>query len=310
MMGDLLPPEFLHALTGPAWVPLAALLGLLVGSFLNVVIGRLPAEFDRDYGDGCRAFLAGTEPPPGSRWGWIATLFTPGSHCPKCRAPVRAADNIPVASWLLLGRRCRACAAPISWRYPAIEILTAALSAWTAAALGAGPQGLAALGFVWWLIALAAIDAETTLLPNQLTHPLLWLGLLLNLRATFVPLDEAVVGAIAGYLSLWIVYRAFKVLTGREGMGYGDFNLLAAMGAWLGWKMLLPIVLLASLVGAVVGILQILLGQRRLDMPAAFGPYLAAAGLLAILHGRELTRLLEAVVGALLGLFGISPVGA
>jgi leader peptidase (prepilin peptidase)/N-methyltransferase len=294
--------ELAQALSGPAYVPLAALLGLLVGSFLNVVIGRLPAEFDREYSEGCRAFLGGVEPPAGRRMGWIATLFTPGSHCPHCGAGVRAIDNIPLVSWILLGRKCRDCAAPIAWRYPAVEVLTALLSAWTAAAAGPGVAGLAALAFTWWLIALAVIDAETTLLPNQLTHPLLWLGLLLNLRGTFVPLEDAVLGAAAGYLCLWTVYRVHKLLTGRDGMGYGDFNLLAALGAWMGWKMLLPIVLVASLTGAVAGILQMVLRRRGAGVPIPFGPWLAAAGYLALLHGSGLSRALDHAVAAAVGL--------
>jgi len=291
-------------LAGPAFVPLAGLLGLLVGSFLNVAIGRLPAEFDREYGDGCRAFLAGEEAPPGHRWGWIAVLVSPASHCPRCRAPVRARDNIPVLSWLLLRRRCRDCSAPISWRYPAIELLSAALSAWMAAAVGPGTAGFAALAFAWWLLVMAAIDAETMLLPNQLTHPFLWAGLLLNLRGTFVPLPDAVIGAAAGYLALWTVYRAHKVLTGRDGMGYGDFNLLAALGAWMGWQVLLPVVLVASVAGALAGVVQMILRRRGHEVPIPFGPWLALAGLVAMAHGRALTGALSGFAGAIAGTGG------
>lgn len=301
--GTLLPPELVDLLSGPAWVPFAALLGLVVGSFLNVAIGRLPAEFDREFEAQARSFLAdrNAEPPPGSRWGWISTLFTPASHCPLCQARIRARDNVPVLSWLLLGRRCRSCAAPISWQYPAVEVLTAVLSAWTAAAVGPGAAGAAALVFTWYLIVLAVIDAKTFLLPNQLTHPLLWLGLLLNLRTTFVPIDEAVIGAAAGYVSLWTVYRLHKVVTGRDGMGYGDFNLLAAIGAWVGWKLLLPVVLLASLTGAVVGIGGVVLRRRGGGVPIPFGPYLALAGFVALLHGDRLADALGMLVGALMG---------
>lgn len=271
---------------------LAGVLGLMVGSFLNVVIHRVPREFDREYAEGCRAFLDEKEPPPGRRWGWIGTLFAPPSHCPKCQARLRARENIPVVSWLVLRGRCAHCSAPVSARYPVVEILTALLSAWTASALGWGAPGVAALVLVWFLIALSFIDADTTLLPNQLTHPLLWIGLLLNLRATFVPLEEAVLGAAAGYVALWSVYRLHKVVTGRDGMGYGDFNLLAAIGAWLGWKMLLPVVLLSSLAGALAGIALWALRRRGIDVPIPFGPYLAVAGLLALLHGPILLRIL------------------
>lgn len=212
-------------------------------------------------------------------------LWTPRSHCPECRAQLRVADNIPLVSYLLLRGKCAHCGAPISARYPVVEALTAVLSAAVAWRFGFGVAGLLALLFAWVLIAASFIDADTTLLPDSLTLPLLWLGLLANVRGTFAPLADAVIGAAAGYLILWSIYWLFKLATGKEGMGYGDFKLLAALGAWMGWKMLLPIVLISSVVGAVVGIVLIALARRGREIPIPFGPYLAAAGYIALLYG-------------------------
>ena len=217
-------------------------------------------------------------------------LLMPGSHCPQCKTPLRAVDNIPIVSWLALRGKCAHCSTRISARYPIVEALTALLSAMIAWKFGLTWQTALVLIFAWTLIALTFIDADTTLLPDDLTLPLLWLGLLANVFATFVPLTDAVIGAAAGYLILWSIYWLFKLTTGKEGMGYGDFKLLAALGAWMGWKSLLPIVLLSSLVGAIIGIALIVLARRGREIPIPFGPYLAAAGMIVMLSGDRLTR--------------------
>ncbi len=270
-----------------AFAPVAGLLGLMVGSFLNVVIHRLPRMMQAQWAAQA-AECNGTAAPEQAPY----NLWRPRSHCTACGAPIRALHNIPVLSYLLLRGRCARCAAPISVRYPAVEALTGVLSYVVAAHFGWGLAGAAGLVLLWYLIALSFIDADTTLLPDSLTLPLLWLGLLLNLDATFAPLRDAVIGACAGYLSLWAVYWAFKLATGKEGMGYGDFKLLAALGAWMGWKMLLPIVLLSSLAGAVIGIVLIILARHGRNVPIPFGPYLAIAGFLALLFGPVLVAAL------------------
>jgi leader peptidase (prepilin peptidase)/N-methyltransferase len=267
------------------WV--AGVLGLLLGSFLNVVIHRLPRMLQAEWAAQC-AELDGRPMAATARY----NLWVPGSQCPSCGASLRVLHNIPVVSYLVLHGRCAFCGSPISARYPVIEALTAALFAWVAAHFGWSVAGGAALVLTAFLLALAAIDADTTLLPDDLTQPLLWIGLLLNLRSTFAPLPEAVIGAAGGYVCLWSVYWVFKLATGKEGMGYGDFKLLAALGAWLGWKMLLPIVLMSSLVGALVGIALIVLARRGREIPIPFGPYLAAAGFLTLLYGDRVARLI------------------
>lgn len=261
----------------------AGVFGLAIGSFLNVVIYRLPKMMQAEWQAQC-AELDGKAPEAGAAF----NLVVPGSHCPACKTPLRMRDNVPLLSYLASGGRCAHCGARISPRYPVVEALTAALSAWVAWRFGFGLAGLAALVFTFTLIALTFIDADTTLLPDSLTLPLLWLGLLLNIDGTFAPLHEAVIGAAAGYLSLWSVYWLFKLATGKEGMGYGDFKLLAALGAWFGWKMLLPIVLLSSIVGAGVGIALLILARRGRDIPIPFGPYLAAAGFFALIYGETI----------------------
>jgi leader peptidase (prepilin peptidase)/N-methyltransferase len=217
-------------------------------------------------------------------------LMLPRSACPHCQHAISGIENIPVISYLALGGKCKQCKEPISVRYPLVELFTALMSAALVWHFGAGITGLATLVFAWLLIAMSGIDADTQLLPDDLTYPLLWMGLLLNLQATFVPLGDAVIGAVAGYLCLWTIYWIFKLLTGKEGMGYGDFKLLAALGAWLGWQMLPLIILLSSLVGATVGLCLILFNKRGRDIPIPFGPYLAAAGLLALVGGEAVTR--------------------
>ncbi len=218
-------------------------------------------------------------------------LLVPRSACPACGQPIGALDNIPVVSYLALRGRCRHCRAPIAARYPMVELLTAALSALVVWHFGSQLQGIAALVFAWTLLALTFIDADTQMLPDDLTLPLVWMGLLVNLTGTFVPLQEAVIGAVAGYLALWGVYWIFLLTTGKEGMGYGDFKLLAALGAWLGWSMLPLIVLASSAVGAVFGLLMIALRRKQRDTPIPFGPFLAAAGLLALFFGQPVLQL-------------------
>jgi leader peptidase (prepilin peptidase)/N-methyltransferase len=273
----------------PIFIGVVFLLGLLVGSFLNVVIHRVPVMLDRSWRHEALA-LDGKTPPEEPPY----NLIRPRSACPGCKAPITALQNIPVVSWLALKGRCAGCRNPISARYPLVELFTALLSAVVAWKFGFTWTTGAALVLTWFLVALAFIDIDTQLLPDNMTLPLLWLGLLLALclpaEGGRLPVDlrSSVIGAIAGYLSLWSVYQLFKLLTGKEGMGYGDFKLLAALGAWLGWQMLLPIILCAAGVGAVVGIASIVLGQRGRGVPMAFGPYLAAAGWLMLIVGPSL----------------------
>ena len=263
----------------------AGVFGLAIGSFLNVIVYRLPIMMQAEWQAQCAEF-SGQAAEPAPRF----NLMAPGSHCPACKTPLRLRDNVPLLSYFASRGRCAHCGNAISARYPIVEALTAALSAWVAWHFGFGLAGIAALLFTFVLIALTFIDADTTLLPDSLTLPLLWAGLLLNVPGTFVPLTQAVIGAAAGYLVLWTIYWLFKLATGKEGMGYGDFKLLAALGAWFGWKMLLPILLLSSVVGAVVGITLLALARRGRDIPIPFGPYLAAAGFIALLHGEDIAR--------------------
>jgi leader peptidase (prepilin peptidase)/N-methyltransferase len=269
----------------PVFAACAALLGLCVGSFLNVVIHRLPKIMERQWKAEC-AEVAGQEPASPERY----NLVVPRSACPACGHRISALENIPVLSWLVLRGRCTSCKAPISMRYPAVELLTGALSGYIAWHFGFGMAAAGALFFTWSMIALTFIDLDTFFLPDSITLPLLWLGLLFNINATYVSLSSAVIGAAAGYLTLWSVYWAFKWATGKEGMGYGDFKLLAAIGAWLGWTMLPLTILLSSLVGAVIGIGLIVFAGRGRGVPIPFGPYLAIAGMIALLHGPALTR--------------------
>ena len=270
----------------PAVFALAAgLLGLMVGSFLNVVIHRLPIMMERDWAVQC-AELKGEAAPAFEP----LSLARPRSRCPHCGHSITALENIPLVSWLLLRGRCKGCAAPISLRYPLIEALTGLLFALAAWHFGFTAAGLGALVFVAALLALTAIDFDTQLLPDDITLPLLWIGLALNAFNVYTDLKSAVIGAMAGYLSLWGVYWLFKLFTGKEGMGYGDFKLLAALGAWLGWQMLPLTILLSSLVGAVVGISLMTFARHGRNVPIPFGPYLAAAGAIALVWGKPLTR--------------------
>lgn len=276
------------------FVILAALLGLVIGSFLNVVIHRLPRMMEQEWRTQC-AELNGITPPDAEPY----NLVVPGSRCPHCGHAITALENIPILSYLVLRGRCRNCQARISARYPLVELITGLLSAWVAWHFGWSWTALGGLLLTWTLLPLTAIDLEHQLLPDKLTLPLLWLGLVFNLEHGFTDLPSAVIGALAGYLSLWSVYHLFKWATGKEGMGYGDFKLLAALGAWLGWQMLPVIILLAAATGAVVGIALIVSRQLRQGVPMPFGPFLAAAGWIALLWGHALTD-------AYLGLTGLS----
>ena len=276
----------LDFLADPAHFAAACLLfGLAIGSFLNVVIHRLPLILERGWQAQC-AELAG-EPAPAQE---TLSLSRPGSFCPKCGHPISALENIPLLSYLVLRGRCRACQARISPRYPAIEALTALLSAYAGWHFGFTVAAAGALLFIWAMIALTFIDIDTQLLPDDITLPLLWLGLLINVGGCFTDLRSAVIGAVGGYLALWGVYWGFKLATGKEGMGYGDFKLLAAIGAWFGWQLLPLTILFSSLVGALVGIALIVLAKRGREVPIPFGPYLAAAGVLALFWGQPLTH--------------------
>lgn len=273
-------------------------IGLVVGSFLNVVIYRLPIILDRQWRAQASELLpsglegtvvVGTDGPP------RFTLSVPRSACPHCRAPIKAWQNIPVISWLILLGRCAACKAPISARYPAVELATGALSAVVAWHFGVSPNAACALIVTWALVALTGIDVDHQLLPDDITLPLMWAGLLASVafgadagQALPVAPRDSVIGAVAGYLSLWLVFHVFRLVTGKEGMGYGDFKLFAALGAWLGWKLLPLIILLSAASGAVLGILMIVLRGRDRAAPMPFGPYLAAAGWLAMMYGGAL----------------------
>jgi leader peptidase (prepilin peptidase)/N-methyltransferase len=269
----------------------AVVFGLLIGSFLNVVIYRIPKMMQRE-SDNYVAHESGKELPHTDRF----NLWVPRSACPHCGHQITALENIPVISWLVLRGKCSACKAPISARYPAIELLTGLLSGLLIWTFGSGWLGLATLLFLWLLLAMTFIDFDTQLLPDDLTYPLLWAGLLVNMHGLIVHLHDAVIGAMAGYLVLWSIYWLFKLATGKEGMGYGDFKLLAALGAWLGWKALPTIILLSSVVGAVVGISLIVFAKRGRDKPIPFGPYLAAAGLIALLYGEPIGRYTQSLL--------------
>jgi leader peptidase (prepilin peptidase)/N-methyltransferase len=274
----------------PAAFPwMAGLFGLAIGSFLNVVVHRLPVMLDRNWQSQCRELLNPNQPQ--SDVPERFDLIMPRSRCPHCGHAITALENIPVLSFLWLRGKCSVCHKPISWRYPLVELLTGCLSVLVAWQFGFSLAALAGLALTWGLIALSFIDVDRQLLPDDLTLPLLWAGLLLNIFAVFIPLSSAVIGAAAGYISLWLVYQLFKLTTGKEGMGYGDFKLFAVLGAWLGWQSLPLIILLASLVGAVVGISFIVFFGHDRRMPIPFGPFLCAAGWIALLWGEAVTRL-------------------
>lgn len=277
-------------------ITMGTVLGLLVGSFLNVVVYRLPIMLQREWKQQCCDYLEleNSEPDSndGSRQFATFNLHKPDSHCPKCNHKIRPWENIPVISYLLLGGKCANCKTPISLRYPAVEAVTGLVSGLVAYSFGPTWLTLALLVLTWSLVTLTLIDYDTQLLPDDITLPLMWLGLLVNtIDLGFgVSNRDAVIGAIAGYLSLWIFYWVFKLATGKEGMGYGDFKLLAALGAWMGWQSLLPIIILSSLVGAVYGIAMILLAGRDRSQPMPFGPYLAGAGFIMLIWGPQLSE--------------------
>ncbi|MBE1160423.1 prepilin peptidase [Dyella acidiphila] len=277
-----------------AWTAVAGVLGLIVGSFLNVVILRLPARLEAQWQQEAQNVLGlqadGQPLPPG--------VVREPSHCPHCKHPLAARDNIPLFGWLLLRGRCRYCQTPISIQYPLVELLSAVLCAVIVWRLGPTWAAVAGLFLTWALLALSGIDFRTQLLPDQITLPLLWAGLLLSLVHLFVVPQQAILGAVIGYLSLWSVYWLFKLLTGKEGMGFGDFKLLAALGAWMGPGSLLPVVLLSSLVGALIGGALIVLRKHGREMPMPFGPFIAMAGWIWFVAG-------DALWHAYMGLSGI-----
>lgn len=273
-----------------AAITVASILGLLVGSFLNVVIYRLPVMLEREWTSQCETLLTSgsgnTEEPEQAPF----NLVTPNSHCPKCDVAIKPWQNIPVISYLMLGGKCHNCKTSISKRYPIIEFVTGLLSCLVIWHFGFSWQGGAMLLLTWALIALTMIDFDHQLLPDNITLPFLWLGLIVNSFGIFCSLPDALWGAVFGYLSLWAVFWLFKLVTGKEGMGYGDFKLLAVLGAWFGWQMLPLIILLSSLVGAIVGIFLLVLKNKGKSVPIPFGPYLAAAGWIAAIWGEQLTQ--------------------
>jgi leader peptidase (prepilin peptidase)/N-methyltransferase len=277
--------ELIHYLTNfpLAFVLVSLVLGLIVGSFLNVVIYRLPVMLQKEWREQCHEFLELSEDSP--ELDKKFNLSTPASTCPHCQHKIKPWENIPVISYLFLRGRCSQCKQQIALRYPVIELVSGLMTAYLAWYFGFGWQALFAMLLTWSLICLAVIDFDTKLLPDVITLPMLWLGILININQTFVPLQDSVLGAIIGYLSLWSIYQIHHLLTGKEGMGYGDFKLLAMLGAWLGWQSLLLIVLLSSVVGAVVGIGLILIKGRNHQLPIPFGPYLATAGWISLLWG-------------------------
>ena len=271
----------------PAALAAAGLIiGLLVGSFLNVVILRLPKQLQDSWKKEASDFL-GLQPEPVKK---SVTIAKPASRCPACGAPIKAWHNIPVFSYLFLKGKCSACSTPISIQYPLVELTSGLATAFILYHFGITAIALYSVVFTWCLIALTGIDFHEQLLPDQITLPLLWLGLFANLSGVFVPLNEAVIGAIGGYLCLWSIYWLFKLVTGKEGMGYGDFKLLAALGAWMGWQMLPLIIILSSFVGAIVGIINIILKRQDKDVPMAFGPFLAIAGWIALVWGDQIVH--------------------
>lgn len=289
-----MPPEtLLFAGPGSLLVSIcAALFGLLIGSFLNVVIYRIPKMNQREF-DNYIAEESGKPLPHQDRF----NLMVPRSACPCCGHQITALENIPVVSYIALGGKCSACKAHISLRYPAIELVSGVLSGLLVWHFGSGSMGLATLVFGYLLLAMTFIDLDTMQLPDDMTLPLMWIGLLINTQAMFVPLEEAVIGAALGYLALWSVYQLFKLATGKEGMGYGDFKLLAALGAWFGWTMLPTIILVSSILGAIVGVTQILLGKHSFGKHMPFGPYLAVAGLVALFYGRPIAQFTQGFLG-------------
>lgn len=270
-----------------AFLIVTGLFSLMIGSFLNVVIHRLPIILERDWQQQCRELLEQPQPEPGPE---PYNLAVPRSACPHCGHQITALENIPVFSYLFLGGKCSACRKGISPRYPVVEAVTALLSVTIAWHFGFSWQTASALLLTWSLVSLSLIDYDHKLLPDNITLPLLWLGILVNIDGAFVPLRESIIGAVAGYMVLWGIFKAHNLLTGKEGMGYGDFKLLAMLGAWMGWQALPVIILMSSFVGAAVGIALILFRGRDRNIPIPFGPYLAAAGWITLLWGDQITN--------------------
>jgi len=276
-------------------VAAAFVLGLTVGSFLNVVILRLPRIMERDWRRECAELNdqpVDTDPETDK-----LGLAQPGSRCPHCKTPIKPWHNIPVLSYLWLRGRCAACGAPISARYPLVELLTGLLTAAVACRFGLSWELVAAAILTWSLIALSGIDFDHQLLPDRITQPLLWLGLVLSLGGFFTTTEDAIIGAAAGYLSLWLVFQGFRLLTGKEGMGFGDFKLLAVFGAWLGWQILPQIVLISSVVGALLGGTLMLRRRHERNQPIPFGPFLAIAGWIALMWGDEINQVYMTLSG-------------
>jgi leader peptidase (prepilin peptidase)/N-methyltransferase len=272
-----------------AFVAVAAVLGLVVGSFLNVVIYRLPLMLQRQWHAQCEELLEQSS-ADASAAAPDFNLIVPRSQCPHCRHQISALENIPLVSYLFLKGRCSSCGTRIPFRYPVVEAVTGILSAVVAWHFAFTLQAAGALALTWALIPLSVIDFDHKLLPDSITLPLLWLGLLLSLLAVFVDPASSIIGAATGYLSLWTVFHVFRLATGKEGMGYGDFKLLAVFGAWMGWKILPVVIILSSLVGAMVGIFLILFRGRDRNIPIPFGPYLAVAGWIALLWGEDIVN--------------------
>lgn len=277
------------------FVATTIVLGLLIGSFLNVVIYRLPIIFKREWRKDCCNYLEenynakiqlDTSKEPAEPF----NLIKPDSTCPACNHQIRAWENIPVISYLFLKAKCSSCKTPISFRYPFVELLSAGLAAICAWKFGFSFAGFAAILLSWALISLSFIDYDTQYLPDQITLPFLWLGLILNVNNTFTDINSAIIGATAGYLTLWIVYHLFKLITKKEGMGFGDFKLLALLGAWMGWQFLPAIIIISSLVGSIIGISLILFKKHQREIPIPFGPYLAIAGWIVLLWGKEINQ--------------------
>jgi leader peptidase (prepilin peptidase)/N-methyltransferase len=265
-------------------------LGLLIGSFLNVVIARLPVMLEMGWKSECQQLL-NLDSPPETKF----NLVTPRSQCPSCKHIISSLENIPLISYLIQKGKCRHCGISISTQYPLVEIFTALLTGFIAFEFGFSWQALLAMVLAWSLIALAMIDFKTMLLPDNITLPVLWLGIIANYFDLFCSLEDSVLGAIFGYLSLWLVFQTFKLITGKEGMGYGDFKLLALLGAWLGWQYLIAIILISSVVGSIIGITLIVTKVLGRDVPTPFGPYLALGGIICLLWGPEVKSILGAI---------------
>jgi leader peptidase (prepilin peptidase)/N-methyltransferase len=282
--------QLLQSLDPAAVIFVGVFLGLCVGSFLNVVIYRVPARIHEDWTNQCHTWLDRDEVKSEEASNSAPGIVKTPSHCPSCKTPIKPWHNIPLVSYLLLRGKCSACGAAISIRYPLVELLTALMTVTVFLKFGLTIEGLCAAGFSWALVALAFIDLDHQILPDNITLPLLWAGLSLSLFTMYVSPETSIIGALTGYLVLWSVYQLFRLATGKEGMGYGDFKLLAAMGAWMGWKMLPLIVLLSAVAGTVVGLSLILLKIQQRDKPIPYGPYLAAAGWIALIWGSEITE--------------------